>query len=247
LRTPIKYFHVSFLSLRDTKKSRLFNFAERFLFFGRRNILKTTPNLPEILTFSLETQSNNISIGSVSFHSKRQTTVTNHTFISKLRSASMHVFTESQKSLFTCVPKGAALLSLVSASYAGVKILRSQRRLRRMYHRIFLGLTASCMVSNITFIVGTWAMPAEAQGLFVMNIGNEWTCAAQAFFSELGVAGSYSYLSALSISSCLAIRHDFQEIRYRKYEKYIHFTCILLPLILSILLLASGNYGTDGK
>jgi hypothetical protein len=53
------------------------------------------------------------------------------------------------------------------------------------------------MITSITFITGTWAIPSEVEGHF-MNVGTERSCMVQAFFSELGL-GSFMYLSALCV------------------------------------------------
>ncbi len=157
----------------------------------------------------------------------------------------IYLYTESQQITLAVLPKATALISLVSMSYAAQKILRNKGRMQRLYHRLFLGFAIYNMITSISFIVGTLTIPSDVEGVF-LNMGSERSCKAQSFFSQLGL-GSLMYLSALCICSCFAVRHNFQEVQYRKYEKSSHIACIIVPFVLSILLISSRHYGPDGK
>lgn len=112
-----------------------------------------------------------------------------------------------------------------------------------MYHRMFLGFAMFDIIDNLTYFTGTWAMPQDLEGRF-MNVGTGLTCRIQAFFSILGY-GTYMYLSTLCICCYLAVRNDFQEIRYRRFEKIAHVVCFLIPIIFSLASILLQQDGPD--
>jgi hypothetical protein len=153
--------------------------------------------------------------------------------------------TTLEMAAISIVPKVTAFISVFSMTYTSQLIIRSKRRLQRMENRMFLGLAIYDILRNLTFIVGTCAIPVNVEGYF-MNVGNMASCKTQAFLSQLGV-GVFIYLAALCITFYLAIRHDFNESRYARIEKYSHLTCNLIPLSLAISLLSTNYYGPESK
>jgi len=115
-----------------------------------------------------------------------------------------------------------------------------------MYHRIFLGMAAHDIIRSLTFIAGTWAIPKSIDTGYFWNVGTETSCAVQAFLAELSM-GVFMYLSALCIFSYLAVRHDFKEKIYKRFEKLAHFVCMVVPLVVSIAMVSSKFHGPDGK
>jgi len=114
-----------------------------------------------------------------------------------------------------------------------------------MYHRMFLGLAFHDIIRNLTFLVGTWAIPSNLEGYF-MNLGNVATCKAEAFFAELS-SGVLLYVAAICLTSCLAIRHDFKESKFVKVELKVHIICNLIPLVAACALVLSNHEGPDRK
>ena len=157
----------------------------------------------------------------------------------------MHIYTDSQQIALAIVPKFTALISVMSMSYAVKMIIRCRKMLRRMYHRMFLGFAIYDITQNLTFITGTWAIPSGIEDTF-WNTGTDATCKAQAFFSQLGL-GSQLYLSALCMSLYFAVKNDFQEIRYRKFEKIAHICSIIVPMALAICLVSFNVYAPECK
>ena len=161
------------------------------------------------------------------------------------RHVMMHYYTDSQQIALAIVPKFTALISVISMSYAVQTIIRCRKMLRRMYHRMFLGFAIYDIIQNLTFITGTWAIPSGIEDTF-WNTGTDATCKAQAFFSQLGL-GSQLYLSALCMSLYFAVKNDFQEIRYRKFEKIAHICSIIVPMALAICLVSFNVYAPECK
>jgi len=112
-----------------------------------------------------------------------------------------------------------------------------------MYHRLFLGFAAYDIIYNLTFLVGTWAMPKDKGDQF-WAAGTKATCVTQSFFSQLGSA-VFLYPPALCICSFYAVRYDCKEEVYTTFERKAHLACTILPLISAALLIVSDFGGVD--
>lgn len=79
-----------------------------------------------------------------------------------------------------------------------------------------------------------------------MAKGNNVTCASQAFLSQLGYAVPL-YSTSISFYLYTEIKNDFKKSKIRWAEKWCHFFPNVLSIVLSVLLMFSGQYGADGE
>ncbi len=153
-------------------------------------------------------------------------------------------YTESQLKVMAIVPKVTSFISLACMSYVGQLIIRFRRR--RLYHNLFLGMAAHDIIKDLTFIVGTWAIPRGSPGYF-MAWGDQTSCSVQAFLSQASF-GVFTYVCAVCIFSCYAVRYDCKEESYRRrYEGIAHLVCTIIPIGFALALVISGFQGPDGS
>ncbi len=143
------------------------------------------------------------------------------------------------------VPKVSSTISIVALIYAIQFIMRSPQRRRILSNRLFLGMYFADLLRCITFVTGNWMIPIGTEGVF-MPTGNYSSCAVQAFVSQLGLVVPL-YAAAVSGYFVLAIRYNFNIIRYKWAEKWCHVIPISVGLLLAILLVVYKRYGVDGK
>ncbi len=152
-------------------------------------------------------------------------------------------YTDSQMKVMAIVPKITSFLSLACMTYVGQLIMRFRRR--RLYHNLLLVLVVHDIVKDLTFIVGTWAIPKGSPGYF-MAWGDHTSCSIQAFFSQASF-GVFTYVCALCIFSYYAVRYDCKEESYRRFEGIAHILCTLIPIGFASALIISGLQGPDGS
>mmetsp|Transcript_35443 Transcript_35443/g.47575 ORF Transcript_35443/g.47575 Transcript_35443/m.47575 type:complete len:437 (+) Transcript_35443:112-1422(+) len=142
---------------------------------------------------------------------------------------------ETQQRAIAYAIKPLAILSFLSASYVVYHLLVQKReKLKRMYHRIILGINIYVLPYAITDFVGTWAMPVGTP-YRVGAAGNQGTCIAQGFIQIICAAAVPYYYSSLSVFSCFAVRNSFKEENYRHIEKWIHLGAIFVTLPIAIM------------
>jgi hypothetical protein len=153
-------------------------------------------------------------------------------------------YSDTQQIALAIAPKATAGLSMVASVYAIQYILRSAYRRGRANNRIFVCMLLHDLVRCATHLVGTWAIP-ETPGVYLSS-GTPSSCAAQAFFSQLGLAVP-CYVTALIVYFFSCIKYDYRISKVDWLEKWIHIVCNLLPLLLAALLLVFNLYGSDGS
>mmetsp|Transcript_22007 Transcript_22007/g.27758 ORF Transcript_22007/g.27758 Transcript_22007/m.27758 type:complete len:443 (-) Transcript_22007:453-1781(-) len=149
-----------------------------------------------------------------------------------------------QQVILSILPKLTSAISIVALVYAIQFILRSPQRMRILSNRLFLGMYSVDLARCLTFLIGTWMIPAGTDGVF-MATGNGCTCAIQAFVSQLGLAVPL-YAASVSVYFVLAIQNNFNITMYRYAEKWCHICPVFIGLLLSILLVVYKKYGADG-
>ena len=143
------------------------------------------------------------------------------------------------------MPRLSSAISIVALIYAVQFIVRSRQRMHVLSNRLFLGMYIADIFRCLAFVTGTWMIPVGTDGVF-MATGNNTSCAIQAFISQLGFMVP---LYAVSVSGyfVLAMRHNFNFVRYKWTEKWCHICPIFVSLLLAILLIVNKSYGVDGK
>lgn len=98
---------------------------------------------------------------------------------------------------------------------------------------------------DLTFFVGTWAIPKGFFKTYYLAAGNSTSCSVQAFFAEASL-GVFAYVGAICMCSYCAVKHDYKEESYERFEKISHVLCTLIPLCLALVLVSMGLQAPDG-
>ena len=95
------------------------------------------------------------------------------------------------------VPRLASVFSILGSLYIIQHVLRSKKRLGRIYHRLLLGLSANdCLFALYSFL-GNW--PAPAEGPFHGTAGNQLSCTMHGFLGQGTGLVSILYSGSLTI------------------------------------------------
>ena len=129
-----------------------------------------------------------------------------------------------QRQILANVPKLTSLLSILGSCYIIFDICRLERR--NTYHRIIFGMNVMDLLALIAWFFTTWPMPQDTEGVAGAK-GNQGTCDAQGFFSQLSIA-TVLYNACLAIYFMLVIKWGWTEhrIKQAKLEYYVHAVCI---------------------
>jgi len=101
------------------------------------------------------------------------------------------------------------------------------------------------IIRDLTFFVGTWAVPKGFSETYHLAAGNSTSCSVQAFFAEASL-GLFAYVGAICMCSYCAVKHDYKEESYERFEKISHTLCSLIPLFLALILVSTGLEAPDG-
>ncbi|KAL3815478.1 hypothetical protein ACHAXA_000715 [Cyclostephanos tholiformis] len=117
--------------------------------------------------------------------------------------------------------------------------------IRRVYHRLVLGLSCAELIASFVFVLSTWPIP-ETQGAYLAS-GNTRTCTAQGFLNELGNMAAPLYNMSLCAYYVLVVRMGWIEERIRSNaEPYMHAMPIAISSIISITGLPFEIYNDAG-
>jgi len=101
------------------------------------------------------------------------------------------------------------------------------------------------IIRDLTFFVGTWAIPKGFSETYYLAAGNSTSCSVQAFFAEASL-GVFTYVGAICMCSYCAVKHDYKEESYERFEKISHVLCSLIPVFLALILVSTGLEAPDG-
>lgn len=151
---------------------------------------------------------------------------------------------ETEQLLLAYLPKFPAIISFLSSVCVIVSVSRSNKKKKKMYHRIacvmaFYGILQSCI-----FMIGTTAFPKNTPQV-KGAAGTYSSCTVQGFFVQLTMAIPY-YYSSLSVYSFLAIRNDFNQERIAWVEKWIHGIVHILTVPSAVYLVPKDAYNPSG-
>jgi len=144
------------------------------------------------------------------------------------------LYSEKQQLILGYLPLATAPFSVVGSAFIVYSILLNRKEtLLNPYHRIMLGISLLDLLTSTSLIVlGTWAVPVEAQD-FVAGARGTWTtCNISGFFLNL-LFGSMWYSAFLSLYFWCTIVLEQQ--RGKKLVKVIeplgHAVSVLLPVL----------------
>jgi hypothetical protein len=121
-------------------------------------------------------------------------------------------------------------------------IMRSERRLSSIYHRIMFGMSIADICGSIAMALTSLPMPSympkeEIYGYHWAGtrLGNTYTCNAQGFFATFGMVCMFNYNAMLCLYYACAIALTMRERNIKKYvEPILHGLPILAGLAFSV-------------
>ena len=150
-----------------------------------------------------------------------------------------------QSTLIAIIPKATASISILASAYGIRVILSTPHDQVARCNRLIMAMLGHDIMRCFTFVAGTWLIPTGTADVF-QAVGNDFTCATQAFISQLGYAVPL-YSSSISCYYYVEIKNDFKKRNIQWAEKWCHFFPNIISLFLSCVLIGSGQYGVDGK
>ena len=154
--------------------------------------------------------------------------------------------TKEQQIALAIIPKITSATSIGGLVYALCSFFRSWYKRGKLYHRLFLALTIIDLFRSINFFIGTWAIPESYPNIYMAS-GNEGTCTVQAVIFQLAQAVPI-YLVSMSFYAYVAVKNDFKDLKICWIEKWIHLVALLVPLLLTICMVALNFQGiADGE
>lgn len=133
---------------------------------------------------------------------------------------------DNQERVLSILMVVSAALSMLGSASIIYKILRD-RQFSKPYHRTLIALSTSDVIASLTFAMYPFLMP---KGVRVWSVGNQSTCTALGFFTQLSFA-AVGYNCILSFYYFLAIRYNMDGKTFsRKYERPMHLINLLFFL-----------------
>ncbi|CAB9527741.1 expressed unknown protein [Seminavis robusta] len=143
--------------------------------------------------------------------------------------------------------KIGSFLSIISTAYVMFEVASNQKKRSRTYFRLLFGLSLMEFLESIAIFCGPWCTPEWWSAKMWSASGNEATCQAQGFLTQIGSVGSFMYSLCLAVYYILAIRNNVVERKIRKNsEPWMHATTLLMSFVPSIAFLASDFYRPMG-
>jgi len=144
-------------------------------------------------------------------------------------------------------PRITGGLSTVSSSLIIYVILKSEKKLSTIYHRIMFGMSCADIIYSFAIALTTLPMPKsvspEVNSLYSMpyddwvgsKLGNIQTCEAQGFFLVFGITTMFSYNSMLCLYYACTIAYQMEERNIRKYiEPVLHLFPLTIGCFMAI-------------
>jgi hypothetical protein len=114
------------------------------------------------------------------------------------------------------LPKVTSVLSLIGSSI----ILRDVMKMRGTHkysprHRLLAGMSVCDLMASAAMFLTSWPIPKDYLWPTQWNVGNQATCTAQGFFSQMAL-GTNAYNCCLAIYYLLTIRQGWSDERIGK-------------------------------
>jgi len=133
------------------------------------------------------------------------------------------------------VPQLTSMLSTIALLSFLLRVTRKKDYLRRIYHRLFFGMSIVDLIRSVNFFVGTFLVSKDKIKDYPWARGNCVTCYMQGFISQLGLAVPL-YGTAICVYAYYSIKHNFKAEKIQSIEKWLHGASICIPVFLAILL-----------
>jgi hypothetical protein len=159
------------------------------------------------------------------------------------------------------VPRFSGSLSAIASSLIIVAILKSDTKLKTVYHRIMFFMSCADISGSIAMALTTLPMPKHMSQEIMdidghlslyenwagIKLGNTQTCEAQGFFYAFGVSTMYAYNAMLCIYYVCAIVFGMREDRIIKnVEPFLHLFAFTFGFGPSVYSLVSDFYNPSG-
>mmetsp|Transcript_50215 Transcript_50215/g.92857 ORF Transcript_50215/g.92857 Transcript_50215/m.92857 type:complete len:372 (-) Transcript_50215:456-1571(-) len=130
----------------------------------------------------------------------------------------MGKFTHEQQIALAVVPKISTVLSIVGSGWVTAEVLRDERKLEGIYHRLMLTMSLGDIFRSAAQFLTTWPMPADTPGVYGAA-GSTATCTAQGFFFQAGLP-FILYNAYLALYFVMVLRWNWPNWRIRRYEPW---------------------------
>ena len=159
------------------------------------------------------------------------------------------------------VPRFSGSLSAIASSLIIVAILKSDTKMKTVYHRIMFFMSCADISGSIAMALTTIPMPQHMSQEIMdidrylifyeewagMKLGNTQTCEAQGFFYTFGVSSMYVYNAMMCIYYVCAIVFGMKEARIIKFvEPFLHLFAFTLGFGPAVFGLANNLYNPGG-
>lgn len=151
------------------------------------------------------------------------------------------------------VPRFSGGLSAISSASIIYVILRSEKGLSSIYHRIMFGMSIADILGSTAMALTSLPMPSYMPKEIEFGyhwagtrLGNTYTCNTQGFFASFGTVVMFFYTATLCIFYACSIAFKMRERNIRKYvEPIIHALPVLVGLSYAVppLILEMYNPG----
>jgi hypothetical protein len=137
-------------------------------------------------------------------------------------------------------------ISFIASMLLIIHILRSHECLSTTYHRLIFGLSVADIISSFCYILSSTMIPKEMGYLVPFASGNVATCDAQGFLVHFALLVSVGYNCSVCFYYLAIITYNkkYDYIK-KKLEPWFHGVSIFIPLVSSIVLLATNAF--NGK
>ena len=158
-------------------------------------------------------------------------------------------------------PRFSGSLSAIASSLILVAILKSDTKMKTVYHRIMFFMSCADISGSIAMALTTIPMPQHMSQEIMdidrylifyeewagMKLGNTQTCEAQGFFYSFGVLSMYAYNAMMCIYYVCAIVFGMKEARIIKFvEPFLHLFAFTLGFGPAVFGLANNLYNPSG-
>ena len=159
------------------------------------------------------------------------------------------------------VPRFSGSLSAIASGLIIVAILKSDTKMKTVYHRIMFFMSCADISGSIAMALTTIPMPQHISQEIMdlewnlsfyeewagMKLGNTQTCEAQGFFYSFGLLSMYAYNAMMCIYYVCAIVFGMKEARIIKLvEPFLHLVAFTVGFGPAVFGLANNLYNPSG-
>lgn len=159
---------------------------------------------------------------------------------------STHSYSSSEnQKLLAHIPRYMAAVSLGCSLFIVVHVWRVESKRKRVFHRLMSAIAFNIIIMNTQQCWGTAAVPVGTPGVYGAH-GSNATCAAQGIMLHTFGFAVPCYYFGLSIFSFCVVRSNFNGLKYRWIEKWIHIGAYIFPVFSSIYLACAQAFNFAG-